>query len=253
MILLAGIVAASYGGAAIASASAREYVDAVRVQQEYVSRVDSFRSATRPSLVSLTRKFFKPTRGSGALDKAIPGLALIGLIVALLRRKHLLLLAMFGPIAVFSWLMLDLNAASRYVIAYLPMFALLAAAGIATIVRSEIAGAGICILIAALFAFNAWPVLRQVREETPPIQRAIASIDRGTVYTTGSVVPFVEFYGRQAVDLSEQPSPRDGYLLLDSLSSEPCAANFIRKRGKLAEIARARYFEASVVPGRGCE
>jgi hypothetical protein len=251
--VLAGIVLASYGGAAIASSSAREYLDAVQVQQEYVSRVDSFSSPTRPSLVSLMRTFFKPTRGSGALDKAIPILAFIGLIVAMLRRKHLLLLAMFGPIAVFSWLMLDLNAASRYVIAYLPMFALLAALGIATIVRSEIAGAGLCALVAAVFAINAWPVLRQVREETPPIQQAIASTDRGTVYTTSGVVPFIEFYGRRAVDLSEQPRPREGYLLMDSLSSEPCAANFIRRRGKLADIARARYFEASVVPARGCD
>ena len=251
--LLAAIVAASYGGAAIASSSAREYLDAVQVQQEYVSRVDSFRSPTRPSLVSLMRTFFKPTRGSGALDKAIPILAFIGLMVALLRRKHLLLLAMFGPIAVFSWLMLDLNAASRYVIAYLPMFALLAALGIATIVRSETAAAGICALVAAVFAINASPVLRQVRDEVPPIQQAIASIDRGAVYTTAGVVPFVEFYGREAVDLSERPNPREGYLLMDSLSSEPCAMNFIRRRGKLADIARARYFEASVVPARGCE
>ena len=250
--LLASIVIASYGGAAVASSSAREYVDAVRKQQDYVSRVDSFRSPTRPSLLSLTRTFFKPTRGSGALDKAVPILAFIGLVVAVLRRKHWLLLAMFGPIAVFSWLMLDVNAASRYVIGYLPMFGLLAALGIATIVRSEGAAAALCALVAIIFAINAWPVLRQVRDEVPPIQQAIRSIERGTVFTTAGVVPFAEFYGREVVDLSERPDPKDGYLLMDSLSSEPCAVNFIRAHGKLADIARARYFEASVVPAKGC-
>ena len=252
LVLLASIVIASYAGAAIASASAREYVDVVRKQQDYVSRVDSFRSPTRPSLVSLTRTFFKPTRGSGALDKAIPILAFIGLVVAMVRRKHWLLLAMFGPIAIFSWLMLDLNAASRYVIGYLPMFGLFAALGMAAIVRSEGAGAALCALVAIIFAINAWPVLRQVREELPPIQQAISSIERGRVYTTAGVVPFAEFYGREVVDLAERPDPQEGFLLMDSLSSEPCALNFIRAHGKLADIARARYFEASVVPAKGC-
>jgi hypothetical protein len=250
--LLASIVIASYGGAAIASSSASEYVDVVRKQQDYVARVDSFLSPTRPSLLSLTRTFFKPTRGSGALDKIIPVLAFLGLVAAMLRRKHWLLLAMFGPIAVFSWLMLDVNAASRYVIGYLPMFGLFAALGIATIVRSEGTAASLCALVAIIFAINAWPVLRQVREELPPIQQAIRSIDRGTVFTTAGVVPFAEFYGRDVVDLSERPDPKEGYLLMDSLSSEPCAMNFMRAHGKLADIARARYFEASVVPAKGC-
>lgn len=246
------IAAGSYAGAAIASSSAGEYVQAVRKQQEYLSRVDSFRSPTRPPLVLLTRTFFKPTRGAGALDKAIPILALIGMVVAVVKRKHWLLLAMFGPIAIFSWMMLDLNAASRYVIGYLPMFALFAALGIAAIVRSEAIAAAICSLVAVLFAINAWPALRQVREEMPPLQQAIAAAGGGTVYTTAGVVPFAEFYGREVVDLAEHPDPSDGYLLMDSLSSAPCAVNFIRARGKLADIARARYFEASIMPAGGC-
>ncbi|HUP45993.1 MAG TPA: glycosyltransferase family 39 protein [Thermoanaerobaculia bacterium] len=254
LALLVAIPIASYAGAAIASSSAAAYADAVREQQAYVARVDSFRSPTRPSLASLTRTFFKPTRGGGVVDKIIPLLAAAGVVLALFRRRAgaLLLLAMFGPLAVFSWLMLDLNAASRYTVAYVPMFGLLAALAIDGLVRGrEWLTVTVCGAIALWFAFLAWQPLQRVRTEDPPLLQAIRSIEPDrVVYAVPGVLPFAAYYreGRGVVDLSDRPAEGNGDLLLDALSSSPCARNFIRERGRLADIARARYFEASAVP-----
>jgi hypothetical protein len=250
MALLIGVVAISYAGAAFASSSPRKYMEVVREQQEYVTRVDSYRSPTRPSLVSLIRKFFKPTRAAGFVDKLIPLLALLGAIAGVLRRRRgvVVLLMMFGPIAIFSWLMLDLNAASRYVIAYVPMFALLASIAIEEMTRRGWIAATSCAVIAAVFAIRAWEPLQRVREEIPPVLRAIRSIDhQQTVYATPGALPFAVYYLPRVIDVSDQRAGQDGVLLAEALSSDPCARNFTRERTALEDIARARYFEASVV------
>ena len=255
------IIVASYTGAMVASSSAREYVDAVREQQAYVSRVDSFRSPTRDSLPSLIRRFFKPVTGAKPLDKFIPILAAAGALVALLRRSRggLVVLAMFSPLAIFSWLMLDQNASSRYVIGYAPMFALLAGYALTTVFRRDAVVIAASAAFAAWFAVSAWPSLRLVRTEDPPLLTALRGIETAAagrpVYATPSVVPFADYYleGAQVVDLTQDRVGRDGVLLVDALSAEPCARNFLRTRESLDDIARARYFEASVTPSGGCQ
>ncbi|HEU4522630.1 MAG TPA: hypothetical protein VFT12_11545 [Thermoanaerobaculia bacterium] len=255
MLIVVIIPVLSYGGAAAASSSAAGYADAVRKQQSYVSRVDSFRSPTRPSLLSLTRTFFKPTRGGAVADKLIPLIAALGLAGALLRRQTgaIVLAAMFGPLAIFSWLMLDLNAASRYAVAYVPMFALLASSGVDLIARRrEWITVSVCAAVAIWFAVNGWVPLQRVRWEEPPVVRAIRSLPPAArVYATPGVVPFASYYREgDVIDVSGSDVGEDGYLVVDALSSSPCAQNYLRERGRLADIARARYFEASVVPLR---
>lgn len=258
MVVLA---AASYSGAALASSSVDGYLTAFREQQEYVSRVDSYRSPTRPGLVSLMRTFFKPTRGGGAADKLIALLAAAGLAAGIARRHRgvWLLVAMFGPVALLSWLMFDLNAASRYVVAYVPMFAILFAYALESIARRQSVAVVVCAAAAAWFVVSAWPSLRRVSQEQPPLLEAMAVLPENspgtTVYATPGVVPFAEYFlpRHRITDLTVEPVGLDGYLLLDALSAAPCARNFVRERGKLADIARARYFEASVVPARGCQ
>lgn len=255
------VVAVSYTGAVVASSSATEYIEVVREQQAYVSRVDSFRNPTRPSLASLSRRFFKLTRGAGPLDMAIPLLAAAGALAALLRRNRgaLVLVAMFSPLALFSWLMLDLNAVSRYVVGYAPLFALLASYALASTVRRDDVVLVWCAAIAALFAVSAWDSLRVVRSENPPLLAAVQWVDAaGTdakIYTTPAVIPFADYYLERAeiVDLTRDRVGDDGYLLVDALSAEPCSRNFVRSRERLADIGRARYFEASVTPSAGCQ
>ena len=42
---------------------------------------------------------------------------------------------MFLPMAIFTWLMLDMTALSRYAIAYMPLHAFLAVAGVQAITQ----------------------------------------------------------------------------------------------------------------------
>jgi hypothetical protein len=244
------VAVASYFGAAMASGSVGEFVEAVRKQQEYVARVDSFQNPDRPSLLSLTRTFFKPVRGAVPFDKVISVLAFAGGALVLWRRHRpgLLLALMFLPLNVFTWLMLDVNASSRYAVSYAVLYAILAVYAIPA--RVPVRATVVAGLLIA-FVWGAWPALREVRSTpSPPVAamdwiRAHVPPDRKVV-----VVPqlqrFARFYGTG----SEAGAPR--YVADDDLSREPCAVNFIRPREPMAHIAGERYYEASVTPAGGC-
>jgi hypothetical protein len=167
------IVAASYLGAALASTSVADYLDAVRIQSQWVRDVDSFQSATRPPLYEVAWTFMARPFGQWQQMAALLGLALLSLAVAAAQRRTppWLALATFLPMAMFSWLLLDVTTSGRYAIAYVPMHALLAADGLAalTLHRTRLFAGASVVLIAA-FATWTWPAVRlQAGSDSPPV------------------------------------------------------------------------------------
>jgi hypothetical protein len=249
------IVAVSFGGAAAITGVAR-YRDALAKHERYITTIDSFRSPTRPPLWRIADDFFARPYRAWPINITVTLLAAL----ALLRRRPYVIaaLAAFGPFCLFAWLVLDFHSASRFSIGYAPLFALLAAEGIAMLpARAEVFASG-----ALLALFIAWtmPSLHVVRtEDAPPVaaiewvrthvdpRNAIAVIDADLVpyaeraldgyetrYVSGPGVTWGEPY-RRGVVVREEGS---GVIV------------FRRARGHLAGIARDRYFEVSLTPLR---
>lgn len=256
-LLGAAIVAASYGGAALASQSVSGYREAVREQRDYVMRVDSYRNPTRPPLATLARDaFLYPMRGRNAA-RVTALLALAGFVVAIARRRWELLFftILFAPFALFVWLMLDLSAVSRYAVGYVAIHALLAASLLALLGR---AGAIVVCGLAAYFGFWAWPALLEVRNEpSPPVAamewiRANVPRDSGRVQLAATLAPFGDAYlaGWQ-VERPNLPGVLRGpheVFVSDAIAPPRNAQHFFRPHDRLWGLARPRYFNVVVVP-----
>jgi hypothetical protein len=268
------IVGASYGGAALASASPAGYVAAVKAQQDYVSRVDSFRNPGRPPLHSMAKPFFVKMVDHGRLMGILFGLTAIGGIAALVRRRTpaLMLTAMFGPFALFAWLMLDPGAVSRYSVGYLPLYAVLAAdtlgAGfIASGDRREgwrgvvrpMVQVSLVLVLASAFVRWTLPALRVVRENEAPnvaaVKWARSHVDPArTLYVFAGLGPFADYYladrrvtyFEKPSDLGAVPDAGRSYVLeVDGRIDDPMI-EWRYTRGHLWKLARQRYFEAEV-------
>jgi hypothetical protein len=276
IVTTAAIVVASYLGAAIASGSIPKYVDAVKAQQKWVHDVDSFHNPTRPPLRAIFKTFFKPTRGAGNADRVIPILVAIGALWTLRTRdpKAAILIALFLPLNVFSWLMLDFNAASRYVVSYAPMCTILAAEGLRVIAlplqwgafagaRRRGAGAPLSpdlvalaasIVIALFLAIGGAPAIHELHTRTSPLVEAAewirANVPHGArLYVSGNLEMHADYYlNDYHVVLVEGRRPADGYLFDDARSRRRGAVNFTVPSAPLFDIARQRFFEASVSP-----
>jgi hypothetical protein len=171
---------------------------------------------------------------------------------AVLRRRQWLAMAIFGPFCVFAWLFLDFHSSSRFSIAYMPMFAMLAAAGIPRRGR-----AAVLAVVVALMVVWTWPALRVVHTTPSPPVAAIDVIRHtpGTLYVDDRLGPHADLLlpGREqqivrvAPPFVEDPS---AVLLKEDASAAPRAKNFARPRERLEGIARKRYFETSVIVGR---
>jgi hypothetical protein len=259
--IVVAIVVAAYLGAAIASGSITKYVDAVKAQQKWVHDVDSFHNPTRPPLRAIFKTFFKPTRGAGNADRVIPILAAIGALWTLRTRdpKAAILIAMFLPLNVFSWLMLDFNAASRYVVSYAPMCTILAAEGLRVIAlpfrdRADRVALAASVVIATFLAIGGLPAIRELHSQTSPLVAAAdwirASVPHDArLYVSGNLEMHADYYlSDYHVVLVEGRRPTDGYLFDDARSRRRGAVNFTVPSAPLFDIARQRFFEASVSP-----
>ncbi|MFZ2491585.1 MAG: hypothetical protein WA208_08880 [Thermoanaerobaculia bacterium] len=267
----ATIVAGSYIGAALATGSFESYRWALDVQSEWVRNVDSFRSPTRPDLLEVAKVFFVLPVQDKQLMFPFAGLAALGAVTALLRRRRAALLttAVFLPVALFSWLMLDVNCVGRYAIAYLLLHAMLAAEGAAWIagLTKRAAPVVLAVLIASFGGAFVWwslPSLQELRERPSPPAEAIDWMleqagEDGRFYVFGSLRPWAAYAlsGRSHVVFSEasqlqlSAAGSGEWLLTDGASNCEAAKVFRRDRGRLWAIARPRYFEISVVP-RSC-
>jgi hypothetical protein len=176
-------------------------------------------------------------------------------------------MAMFLPMAIFSWLMLDMTALSRYAIAYLPLHAFLAVAGLQAIVDFVPARARLplFVLLSGFVTWSlikwTWPALRFARTEPSPAVAAFQWIRTNVpkhgprvyvqvnlVYHANSLISDYDF--RLVNDLKglrdEDFVPGNVYVFEgEAEHSEP--KMFRRKRLQLWELARPRFFEVGVV------
>lgn len=176
-VLIAGvIVAASYGTAAHLSGGWDVYRETLERHETYIRQTDSFLASSRPSLLRVADDFFVRPYRALPINIAITLLVLLGLVR---RQKHvLLMLATFGPFCLFAWLYLDYHSASRFSVAYIPLFAFLAANGIDTIARRfpRAAAAALAVVITMMIAWTV-PALHTVRTTSSPPVAAMRWID----------------------------------------------------------------------------
>lgn len=242
------IVIATYATAASLSGGWDAYRDVLARHESYIRNTDSFLAPKHPGLVRVADDFFFRPYRAPAINVIVTILAAI----ALIRRRHLLIVAIFGPFCVFAWLFLDFHSASRFSIGYMPLFAMLAAAGI-----PRRGYAAVTAIVVALMLIWTWPALRVVHTTPSPPVAAIESLRTfpGTIYVDDRLGAHAELLipdrTRQTVRVAppfvDAPTAA---LLREGASTAPNARNYTRAGDRLAAIARARYFEVSVVMGR---
>lgn len=242
------IVVATYATAASLSGGWDAYRDVLARHESYIRNTDSFLAPKHPGLVQVADDFFFRPYRAPAINVIVTILAAI----ALIRRRHLLILAIFGPFCVFAWLFLDFHSASRFSIGYMPLFAMLAAAGI-----PRRGYAPVTAVIVALMLVWTWPALRVVHTTPSPPVAAIESLRTfpGTIYVDDRLGAHAELLIPDRTRRTVRVAPpfvddANAALLREGASTAPTVRNYTRDRARLAAIARARYFEVSVVTGR---
>ena len=245
------ITTAAYTGAALASSSWRDYLDASAAQSRYIHDVDSFHNPARPPLRELARAVFVEPMHAGRFDLVLAALAAIGFVLALRRPGALVAVAMFLPIQLFTWLMLDMSNFSRYSVAFLPMVALFIAAAFAAM---RAWAAVPYALIAAQLIVWTLPALNEVRRTDSPVVMAMNSVrSAGVVYVQGGVAPFASaLLPQQRLVFVEKESelPMTGAPFLREGSTIAQGARVFRRsrQGHLATFVRKHFFEVAVVP-----
>ncbi len=274
--LCSAIVVASYGGAALASTSLPEFFNALHATSVWVSRVDSYQNPARPALPLLFVHFMIQPIGGGPQRNLVAALALVSLLVSVFTRRIEVwtLTAMFAPTALFTWLMLDLNAATRYAIAYMPLYAALSVDGLLVLTSalgrfdrrlSAVVAGGVVAILAGRSLWWTLPALRVARTTASPPASSMQWIRqqvvprRAPLYLHESLEPFGDYFladyprqrVRSQVEIPRTRSPEGGYYAVEGTSSSPRAVIFSRAHGRIWNIARQRYFEISVLPVGG--
>jgi hypothetical protein len=257
MLLGALTVAACYLGAAVASTTVPQFLEALREQSAWVREVDSWRNPQRPPLREMAELFwFKPVANRW-LNRTIAILGAVSVLAAMIRRRVevLQLFLLFGPLAVMAWLTLDFTSVSRYAIAYMPAHAIVAADGMGVLARRfQPLLASMLILWSAIWTF---PAIREQRAHpAPPVaafEYALRSTPPSTIlYVNDGLGPHAELLlGDRRRNFFQPHRPvstigGDGVVI----DYRRGAVNFERQRGRLWDIVRQRNFEASVTPVR---
>ena len=238
------IVAVAYAAAASLSGGWDTYREILARHEAYIRTTDSFLAARHPGLLQVADDFFFRPYRAPLINVVVTALAVVGVA----RKRPGLALATFGPFCVFAWLMLDFHSASRFSIAYMPLFAYLAAEGIPRRMHDAVVA-----LLAALMIVWTWPALRVVHGTPSPPVAAMQSLDTAkTIYVDERLGPhaalFLERYEvvRVAPPLVADP---DAVVIREGASAAPGARTFARDSERLGNVARRRYFEVSVVEG----
>jgi len=222
------IVVASYGGAALATGDVAAYRTAIAEHGQYIRATDSFLGELRPSLIQVADDFFLRPFRAPLINVVLCVLMLIGLVRR--RPPALYALAIFGPFLLFAWLFLDFHSASRFSVAYMPLFAILAAEGL------DLANVRVPALAAvvATMVIWTWPALTVVRTTDSPPVAALKSVQ-------GRHLEFDASLGAHVAALH-----RDGGGPPATLKEGRGLNTFARPRERLSGIARPRYFEVAV-------
>ena len=267
------IVVLSYGGAALASASPSSFVAMVKSQQQYVRNVDSMMNPGRPALSKIVPDFItEPMRGADRAT-ALAILAVIGMLATLLGRNRpggSVALLMFVPMMIFSWLMLDIAAVTRYTVSYVAGHALFAAHGAWWVARVARKYAPVvhAILVAGLtVAYGSWafPAIQEVRRHDAPTAAVMKAVPQfvppgAPLYVHDGLGPFSAYFlelrgGRKVTyfDLGAG-MPRDSngaWVVVESFVDAGDGRVFSREDGRTWQIARRRYYVTSVAPLNG--
>lgn len=264
------IVVVSYGGAAYFSDDfPRGYLKQVGVTTDHIHKVDSLANEWRTPLSELApRTLWFPFAG-GRARYWILGFAAIALLDALLRRRPTVpfILLMFAPTALVTWLFLDPSCISRYAVAYVPAYALLAAAGMSAVAArlgrfgTAFVGLSGVLVSAMLFAWTR-PALSLVHDNASPPVAAFEWV-RTHVPRTGPRV-FIENelamhaqylmrdYDYKLVfephDIRAEDMQPGNIFVVEGESRERDARVIRRDRDRLWLLARRRYFETSIIP-----
>lgn len=246
--IVAIIVVASYGAAAAFSGGWDVYRAALVRHERYIREVDSFLGSTRPGLIQVADDFFLRPYRAPVLNVVITLLAMLGLLR--LRRRAWLALLIFGPFLLFAWLYLDFNSASRFSIGYMPLYALMAAYGIPARARAVTLTATLALLVVWT-----WPALRIVHTTLSPPVAAMRSIREGNIYVDETLAPHASLLMPDSVLRAVRVKPPliadpNAVLVREGASLAAGSRNYLRRRERLEGIARKRYFEVAVIPGR---
>jgi Glycosyltransferase family 87 len=253
-----------YAGVALASANVTAYITSVREVGDWVRARDAFTNPERPALVTLFDEYFIRPMGAGRIGFVVSVLAALGALRGLFRREEPrvgLAMLTFLPFAVFAYLSLDLNSIHRYSTAYLFLWALLAAHALAPIGRWPAAGQlALILLITARYAQWTGGLLMQVRGSDSPTYAAMTwtrdHVPPGKrVWVDGSLEPFAEYYladrDVQIVSGGEEVlrhARGDEFYATEGVVPGAGSRRFIRDHGRVWDVARKRYFAASVMP-----
>jgi hypothetical protein len=260
IVLGGAIVGGSYLGAALASGTIDEYRYMLRAQSKYVHDVDSWHNPGRPRLPQVAKKFFIWPVEQRQQMSWLTGLAIIGLIAAIVQRRWsvLLLLAIFGPLMITSWLNLDIEAAGRYAIGYLAVHALLAALALRVIGRKETVQAGLVFAVVIVFVVWTWPGLTLQRTRAAPHTAALLWVRSNvptdaSVYIHGALGPHARYLLPDHRKSFYDNIEKIAQVTADAWAVEPnmvesAPEKFLWPRSNpLWKILRRRNFEASVV------
>jgi len=270
--LAAAVVVTAYAAAALSSANPPHgYLTELRKIQAHIANTDSYRNPHRTPLPDLTERVFLFPFGGGRMKVAVAVLAGIALLDAIVRRRRAIavLVAMFLPIAVFTWLMLDMTALARYAVTYVTLHAFLAVAGIEALTSLLPRRMALPLFVLLAMAMTSqlvkwtWPALRFARTEPSPVVAAFQWI-RANVPREGPRVYvhlplvyhahyFIPDYDFQLVG-DERNLPDDDFVagnlfVFEGAKSEHQDVRwFRRKRLQLWEITRPRFFEIGLMP-----
>jgi len=240
--VVAGTVLIAYAGAALASSSWRDYLAVCAAQSRYIHDVDSYLNPARPSLASLASAIFIHPMHAGRFDRILSALAAAGALLGIRDAGVRIAVAMFVPIQLFTWLMLDASNVSRYSIAFLPLYAFL----IANVFRSW----AVIPCVAYLIVWT-MPALNEVRRTDSPVAAAMTSLQSApVVYAQAGVAPFANLFLRRVVPIEREAELplTDAPFVREGATITPNAHVFRRdSRGHLSTFVRRHFFEVSVM------
>jgi hypothetical protein len=260
-------VTVAFGGAIAATGGTKPYFDAAKEHAEYITHVDSFRSANRPPLWRLVDRFFIKQYESLALSFITSIFVVVAIAGATASRDRGIgwLALSFGPFAIVAWMMLDRYSINRFSIGYCPLFAILAADGIRRLTRKwprlePLVGVA---LIASFFIWTL-PALAIVRNTVAPSVLAVEAVAQHLDSRTSELFvardmdpffqyllpnhPYIHVLDKRAVPLSI--GSRRPWILAEADENDREGIVFHRQRDHLWNIARRHYFDAGVIPVR---